>query len=127
MVLPRWLGELNRSYTNRIFSRIPARISPFGIVHHRGRKTGHPYTVPLAAFRTPSGFLFTPTYGPDADWVRNVMAADSFQLDRKGRTHELHNTRLITRAEAWPLLPRFVRLAMRLLGVRWYVAADTAD
>ncbi len=126
MVLPRWLGKVNRSVTNRVLALIPARLSPFAIVHHRGRKSGQMYSVPLAAFRTATGFLFTPTYGPDADWVRNVMAADSFTLERKGHTYEVGNTRLVNREEAWPDLPLLIKVAMRLLGVRWFVAADTS-
>ncbi len=126
MVLPRWLGKVNRSITNRILARVPARFSPFVTVHHRGRKSGQLYSIPLTAFRTETGYVFTPTYGPDADWVRNVMAADSFTLERDGQTYELHNTRLVTRAEAWPFLPLLIRVAMRVLRVQWYVAADSS-
>jgi hypothetical protein len=81
----------------------------------------------LVAFRTEAGFVFTPTYGPDADWVRNVLAAGSFQLDKRGEIYDVENARLITREEAWPYLPRLVRLAMRILTVRWYVRADTSQ
>ncbi len=78
------------------------------------------------AFRTSTGFLLTPTYGPDTDWVRNTMAAGSFAMERRGVRVELDNVRLVNRGEAWPYLPRFVRLAMRLLKVQWFVMADEA-
>lgn len=126
MVLPRWLARFNRSITNRILIRIPKSISPFVSVHHRGRKTGSSYMALLVAFPTSDGYVLTPTYGPDADWVRNVLAAESFSLERKGHTHSLTRARLITRTEAWPYLPGFVRLAMRILRVKWFVRADVA-
>ena len=124
MVLPRWLAKVNRRFTNRILQRIPARISPFVRIHHVGRKTGASYRTVLAAFRTPTGYVLTPTYGPDADWVRNVLAAGNFTLEANHGAHALRDARLINRREAWPHLPLLVRAAMRVLRVNWYVAAD---
>ncbi len=124
MVLPRWLARVNRSLTNRILGLIPRRWSPFVVVHHVGRRSGERFATLLAAFRTSTGFVLTPTYGPDADWVRNIIATGTFVLDRRGTLLELSNARLVPRREAWPHLPRVVRIAMRLLGVEWYVAAD---
>ena len=124
MVLPRWLARFNRSVTNRILGLIPRRISPFAIVHHVGRNTGKHYATLAAAFATPTGFVLTPTYGPEADWVRNVLAAGAFPLERKGTNYPLINARLIPRTEAWPHLPAPVRIAMRLMGIEWYVLAD---
>jgi deazaflavin-dependent oxidoreductase (nitroreductase family) len=124
MVLPRWLARANRKVANPILRRLPGRLSPFATVHHVGRRSGRPYEIPLVAFRTSTGFLLTPTYGPDTDWVRNIMAAGSFAMERRGVWVELDNVRLVNRGEAWPYLPRFVRLAMRLLKVQWFVMAD---
>ena len=124
MVLPRWLAKVNRRFTNRILQRIPARISPFVTIRHVGRKTGVGYATLLAAFRTPTGYVLTPTYGPDADWVRNVLASGNFNLQANDEVHSLRNARLINRSEAWPHLPLLVRVAMRVLRVDWYVAAD---
>ena len=124
MVLPRWLAHFNRSVTYRIFGLLPRRWSPFVVVHHRGRRSGDPFATLAAAFRTPNGFLLTPTYGPDCDWVRNVLAAGGFSIDRRGVVHQLTGTRLVPRREAWPHLPAPVRLAMRVLRVEWYVRAD---
>ena len=124
MVLPRWLARVNRRYTNRVLGAIPDRISPFVTVHHVGRRSGQPYKVPLAGFITPSGILLTPTYGPEADWVRNLLAAESFEAERRGQVMLLENARLVSRNEAWPYLPVLVRLAMRIMKVRSYVMAD---
>ncbi len=124
MVLPRWLARTNRLFTNRLLGSLPRRWSPFAIVHHVGRVSGRHYSTPLAGFRTPRGMILTPTYGPEADWVQNLLAAGSFTVDRRGDLLELTNARLVPRAEAWPHLPFVVRLAMRALRVDWYVVGD---
>lgn len=124
MVLPRWLARFNRSVTNRILGLIPRRWSPFVIVYHRGRKSGSRHATLAAAFGTPGGFVLTPTYGPECDWVRNVLSAGSFAIERRGTTHHLANARLVPRKEAWPHLPGPVRLAMRVLRVDWYIRGD---
>ena len=124
MVLPRWLARANRKLTNRLLGLIPRRWSPFVIVHHKGRRSGRAYATLVAAFRTEDGFVLTPTYGPEADWVRNILAAGAFDLDRRGQLHRLSNVQLVPRTAAWPHLPAPVRLAMRVLGIYWYVRAD---
>lgn len=123
MVLPRWLARANRKVTNRVLGRIPERISPFVTLHHVGRSSGRAYAVPLAGFMIPGGVLLTPTYGPEADWVRNILAAVEFSLERRGQTYTFGDARLVGRSEAWPHLPGFVRLAMRILGVHSFVVA----
>lgn len=124
MVLPRWLARFNRSVTNRVFGLIPRRWSPFVVVFHKGRRSGKRYATLAAAFTTEGGFVLTPTYGPDADWVRNILAAGSFAIEKRGVTYQLVNARLVPRAEAWLHLPGFVRLAMKALKVTWFVRAD---
>ena len=124
MVLPHWLAITNRHFTNRILGRIPRRFSPFVTVHHVGRHSGRKYSVPLAAFSIGPEYLLTPTYGPEADWVQNVLAANSFELEERGRLIPLKDVRLVDRTTAQPYLPRMVRLAMRVLRVQWYVMAD---
>ena len=124
MPLPRWLARTNRAFTNRVLGSIPRRISPFLLVHHTGRHSGRTYTTPLAGFDTPSGIIITPTYGPRADWVQNVLAAETLLVDRKGIVRAYGGARLIPRFEAWPHLPRLVRLAMRVLRIDWYVYAE---
>lgn len=123
MVLPRWLARTNRRFTNRILGTIPDRISPFVTVRHVGRTTDKHYEVLLAAFSTPGGVLLTPTYGVKADWVRNVITAETFQMVRRGEISTFRNVKIVDRSVAWPHLPGAVRLAMRILGVHQFVAA----
>lgn len=124
MPLPRWLAATNRRLTNKVLGRLPRRISPFVIVHHTGRMTGRHYTTPLAGFSTSDGMILTPTYGLAADWVRNILTAESFDIDRRGSLITVANARVVSRAEVRPFLPPLVRVAMRILRVESYVRVD---
>ncbi len=126
MPLPRWLARANRRFTNQVLGRIPRRVSPFVIVTHVGRSSGRRYSTPLAAFTTESGYILTPTYGPEADWVKNVLSMPRIEMDRRGRSVALENARLVPRSDAWPHLPLFARGAMRVMGIEWFVEADNA-
>jgi deazaflavin-dependent oxidoreductase (nitroreductase family) len=125
MVLPRWLARSNRIFTNRVLGKLPAAWSPFVLAHHVGRRTGRPYTTPLMTFRTDSGFVFALTYGPGADWVRNVLSSGTFLMDRRGVRYALSRVRLIHRSEAQRYLPRPIRLVLKVLRVDWFLAADS--
>jgi deazaflavin-dependent oxidoreductase (nitroreductase family) len=47
-----------------------------GIVHHRGRKTGRPYSTPLGIRPAAAGGFAMPlTFGEAAGWYRNIVAA----------------------------------------------------
>lgn len=90
MPLSRMVARFNRSGLNHITRRIAPYVPGFGVVVHRGRKSGKAYRTPVNAFAKPGGYLFALTYGKDADWVRNVLAAG--QCDLLTRGHLVHLT-----------------------------------
>ncbi len=57
----------------------------FAIVVHRGRRTDREYRTLVIAFLSPGGFVIALTYGPDRDWVRNVLAAGGCTIEWQGR------------------------------------------
>jgi hypothetical protein len=61
------------------------------------------------------GFLVSLPYGPNRDWVRNVVAAGRCTLLRGGRRFELTDPRLLDAAAAAPLLPAALRPALRVV------------
>jgi hypothetical protein len=58
------------------------------------------YRTPLDAFPTRDGFVLVCRYGPDSDWVRNVLAAGSASLRIDGVDHGLASPRLAGPEEA---------------------------
>jgi len=52
-----------------------ARMPGFGVLHHRGRKSGREYQTPVKLFRHGDDYVITLPYGAGTDWVKNVVAA----------------------------------------------------
>ena len=109
MPLPRSLAEFNRRYTNKVSRRVAGWLPGFGIVIHRGRRSGRTYETPVNVFRSKGGFVFALTYGR-ADWVQNVMAAGSAQLRSRRKVHEIANPTIVAapRHPDLPLVPRTI-------------------
>lgn len=89
MPLSRMVARFNKSGLNRATRRIAPYLPGFGVVVHRGRKSGRQYRTPVNVFAKPGGYLFALTYGRDADWVRNVLAAGECELMHRGRAVHL--------------------------------------
>jgi deazaflavin-dependent oxidoreductase (nitroreductase family) len=113
---PRWLARFNRRYTNTVLGRMAGWAPGFGIVTHRGRRSGQVYQTPVNVFRRGDQFVIALTYGPRADWVKNVLAAGGCDLRTRGSSVHLTDPRLV-REERRRLVPRPVRLILGLVGV----------
>ena len=84
MQLPQWLARFNRHVTNPI-QRMWAGWAPtMGILTHVGRRSGRPYRTPLTVFSTQDGVAVLLTYGPDRDWLKNIIAAGGGTMRRHG-------------------------------------------
>jgi deazaflavin-dependent oxidoreductase (nitroreductase family) len=80
VVLPRGLARFNRVATNRVLGKLAGRVPSFAAVRHDGRRSGRVYETPINVFRTSDGYVAALTYGPDTDWVKNVLAAGRCEL-----------------------------------------------
>jgi deazaflavin-dependent oxidoreductase (nitroreductase family) len=115
MQLPQWLARFNRHVTNPI-QRIWAGWAPtMGILEHVGRKSGKPYRTPLTVFSTDDEVAILLTYGPNRDWLKNLVSAGGGRMRRYGKTLALTNPRVMPKAEAVPAVkllwkPIFARL-----------------
>ena len=57
MALPRGLAAFNRRVTNHVTRPFAGRLPGFGIVVHRGRRSGREYRSPVNAFATTGGYV----------------------------------------------------------------------
>lgn len=96
MPYPRWLAKINK----RVFNPGAIRKGKYPVVTHVGRTSGRTYQTPLDAFPTQTGYVLVARYGPDSDWVRNVLAAGSATLRVDGEDHPLDSPRLVSQEEA---------------------------
>ena len=115
MQLPQRLARFNRHVTNPV-QRLWAGWAPMmGILEHIGRRSGRVYRTPLTVFATGDGVAILLTYGPDRDWLKNLMAADGGRLRRHGRTLAVRDPRVMTRDQAAAHVTGLARRAFRRL------------
>ena len=126
MPLPRSIARFNRHVTNRLLSPLARYLPGFGVVVHRGRKSGRLYRTPVNVFGRPGGVVVALTYGPDSDWVRNVVAAGGCRLQTRGRTLRLSRPRLI-HDETRRLVPAPLRPVGGLGHVSDFLELSLAD
>jgi deazaflavin-dependent oxidoreductase (nitroreductase family) len=116
MPIPRTVGRWNKAGLNRVTKRIAPWTPGFGVVVHRGRRSGRLYRTPVNVFPTEDGYLFALTYGADTDWVRNVVAAGGCELQTRGRVVHLVAPHLFHDERRRGIRP-VERQILRLLGV----------
>jgi deazaflavin-dependent oxidoreductase (nitroreductase family) len=136
-VIAVWLAGIVQNWSfcvlpvvaDRGLNRVTKHIAPwtpgFGVVIHRGRRSGREYHTPVNVFATEDGYVLALTYSPDTDWVRNVLAADGCELRTRGRVIRLVSPRLFhdeTRRAICPL----ERQVVRVLGVTDFLSLKTA-
>jgi deazaflavin-dependent oxidoreductase (nitroreductase family) len=121
-----WLHRLARRYLNPWVLRLGLagrRWSPIGLVLSVGRRTGRSYATPLAVHRH-EGQCFIPlTYGPNARWCLNVLAADGCRVRLRGREYAGTEPRVVRRGA----LPPTLRIAYRLIGMREFLALTVRE
>jgi len=117
VTLPGWLARLNRRVTNPALRPLAGRLPSFGIVLHRGRRTGRVYRTPVNAFPHGDGFLIALTYGRDVDWVKNVVAEGGCRLIHRGHGADLIDPRVLPLREDTRSIPGWIRRILRTLGV----------
>ena len=95
MPLPRSLARANKVGLNRLTRHLAPHLPGFGVVEHRGRTSGRVYRTPVNVFRTEDGFAIALTYGRDAEWVRNVLAADGATVVSRGKATPVGRPRIV--------------------------------
>jgi deazaflavin-dependent oxidoreductase (nitroreductase family) len=121
MALPRWLTRVNLALTNRLTRPLASRLPGFALLEHIGRRSGQVRQTPLNAFRRGDGrWIVALTYGPDVQWVRNVLAAGRCRMQVQGRWFELVEPRRF-RDPARRQVPLVVRWGLTLLRVEWFL------
>ncbi len=126
MPLPRRLGQINRSVTNRVLGRIAGWMPGFAIVLHTGRRSGRTYRTPVNAFRIDRGYRIALTYGAESDWVRNVMAADGCAIVTRRRNISLTHPRILSDPQRrWA--PPVVRQILGVVNVPQYMQLTEAN
>ncbi|MFC9549980.1 nitroreductase family deazaflavin-dependent oxidoreductase [Rhodococcus sp. NPDC056960] len=121
MPLPEKMAVLPK-YLNPVLRPLAAYLPPLAVIHHRGRRSGTPYSSPVQAFRTKSGVVVGLAYNQNPNWARNIIAGGG-EITRAGKTYTIHNPQL-RGADAEALLPRPVAAMMGRLGITEFFQCD---
>lgn len=116
MPLPQWVARVNLAFTNRLMRPVALVLPWFAVIEHRGRRSGTLYRTPINVFRRGDRYTFALTYGADAQWVRNVVAAGRCELVRLRGRVQLVEPRLVHDVRRRPV-PWVVRLPLAALAV----------
>jgi deazaflavin-dependent oxidoreductase (nitroreductase family) len=116
-----------RMMNPRTIRAVERRQSPFGVLHHVGRRSGVEYRTPVAAARTSEGVLVPLMYGPGTDWCRNILAAGHCTLTFDGQELALVAPDVIRAAIAEPQLPADVRQRWLGHGIEQYLSLRYAQ
>ena len=125
MPIPLVVGQWNKAGLNKVTRHVAPWMPGLGLVVHRGRRSGTEYQTPVNVFPTGGGFVIALTYGPDTDWVKNVLAAGGCELRTRGRVVHLIEPCLFhdeTRHHIRPL----ERQVLAVMGVADFLSLKTA-
>jgi deazaflavin-dependent oxidoreductase (nitroreductase family) len=114
MRVPRAVAQFNRRVTNPVARSLTPWLPCLGTLEHTGRKSGRHYRTPLLVFKTRDGFVILIGYGPETDWLKNVLAGGPTVLHKRGKAIALANPQIVSKAEAAPLITPAPRLFYRL-------------
>ena len=117
---PRPRTLVIRPFTNHVLNPVARlfvhRVPGFALITHRGRRSGVLHRTPMKVFRDGQNYVFALTYGSDAHWVKNILAAGAADLRIGDRTIHLRDPQVfIDRRRS--LMPRPVRVFLSVLRV----------
>jgi deazaflavin-dependent oxidoreductase (nitroreductase family) len=122
----RRAARFNRLIGNQIPGRILPLLPGFGAVQHRGRRSGRLYRTPVKVFRRGDSYVMSLAYGPDSDWVKNVVAAGGCELMTGG-----HHVRLTTpwvfEDRQLSIVPKPLRPVLRAVKAFNFIELRIAD
>ena len=121
----RWVAAFNLAVTNRITGPFAGRLPGFGLLTHPGRKSGRLYHTPVNVFRVSEGFLIALTYGQQAHWVQNVLAAGGCRLQTRGMAYEL-SLPVVVHDPSRRRFPVPVRIILRIIGAADFLQLTAA-
>jgi deazaflavin-dependent oxidoreductase (nitroreductase family) len=126
MPIPRRIAHFNRRVTNRVTRHLAGWMPGFAIVIHVGRRSGRIYNTPVNVFRDRDRYVFALTYGPESDWVRNVLAAGGCKIKTRRQVVELCDPQLFTDPTR-RLVPAPARWILGLVNVDEFMALSPAN
>lgn len=118
-----------RPFTTRFFNPVSRHVTGwlpfFGTLIYRGRTTGKRYRTPMNVFRRGDHYLFALTYGADVQWVKNIVATGTCEMQTMGRVVRLVEPEVFV-DPARREMPALVRVVLGLMRVTEFLRMRVA-
>ena len=111
----RFGGRLTRPLAGRRFFPM------WAVLHHRGRRSGRQYAVPVGVQHTADGYFIALPFGERTQWVHNVVAAGGCTVRWRGRELALTDPTMVGPDAATPAFPLVQRWMLRAMGVQDFI------
>jgi deazaflavin-dependent oxidoreductase (nitroreductase family) len=89
----------------------------FSVLRHRGRRSGRLYATPISAMPRGDFFWLGLTFGEDAAWARNIVAAGDCDLRYRGTDYHLTEPAILDTSAVRSELPPAMGFGLKMLGV----------
>lgn len=94
----------------------------FGIVVHRGRRSGKTYVTPVGTGMTGGYFMIPLTFGAHSNWYQNVVEAGQCTILWKGREYEAARPVVVDAGSARAAYPWPLWVLLRSLGIARFLS-----
>src|SRR5579884_2389735 len=112
------IRQTNKHLLNPFTLPIAGRsLDMYAVIQHKGRRSGRLYTTPVLVEPITDGFVIPLTYGTEADWARNILAAGTCTIIWQGHEYAVANPEIIDRATALMMFSLPVRLGLSIFRI----------
>jgi deazaflavin-dependent oxidoreductase (nitroreductase family) len=99
----------------------------YGVIHHRGRRSGKQFRTPVVVRPTQGGFIVPMPWGETTDWYRNVRAAGGCTIRWKGRDYAVVDPEVLDANSATGAFSGPMRAGMGRFGIKQVVRLRFRD
>src|SRR5262249_28394506 len=124
--IPQTVGRWNKAGLNRVTKHIAPWLPGFGVVVHRGRRSGRRYQTPVMVFRAGERYVIALTYDPGTAWVNNHRAVGRCYLQTRGQTSRLTSPKVYRDQSRRHIRP-LERQVLSVIGVADFLSLSKAS
>ena len=98
----------------------------WGVVRHRGRKSGRMFATPIAVAATSDAFVIPLPWGERTDWCRNIVAAGGGTIRYRGSDYLVRDPQVVSVDVARSAFPAPIRAILPLTGIQRFLRVARA-
>jgi len=98
----------------------------WGVVRHRGRKSGRMFATPIAVAATGDAFVIPLPWGERTDWCRNIVAAGGGTIRYRGSDYLVRDPQVVSVDVARSAFPAPIRAIIPLTGIQRFLRVARA-